>query len=295
MFMNALNSVLNSVFDVVLWPFELIGARTALIVLSGVFGILALVLFKQISWQKGIKATKDRIKGHLIEIRLFQNDLVVVCTAVLKILWRNLQYLTLNFGPILPLILPFAFLAAQFVTRYAYDPIPVQNADTWMSGRGVMVEVAMVDDQKATIEEISVRLPEGVRGMTPFVPIKKEGRGFIEVIADAEGTFEIEFLRNGEVVETKQIVAGTKPERSMQPRRVRSGDVFSVLSPESWPVLWPAEAGFESDSPFQSIAIAYPSRDLGWLPGGEGGILLVVIVASMAFGVVALKPLGVQI
>ena len=59
--------------------------------------------------------------------------------------------------------------------------------------------------------------------------------------------------------------------------------------------LWPAEAAFASDSAFRTIEIAYPYRDLKWLPGGEIGILITFVLASMLFGFVALKPLGVQI
>ena len=73
--MNAINRAATSVFDVVLTPFEALGDGWALFLVSGVFGILCLLIFKQISWQKGIKATKDKIKGNMIAIRLYQDDL----------------------------------------------------------------------------------------------------------------------------------------------------------------------------------------------------------------------------
>ena len=76
--MNALNGLLTKIFDVILVPLEFMGNEMALILLSGIFGVLALVVFKYISSQKGIKAAKDKIKGHMIAIRLYQNDLVVV-------------------------------------------------------------------------------------------------------------------------------------------------------------------------------------------------------------------------
>jgi hypothetical protein len=44
------------------------------------------------------------------------------------------------------------------------------------------------------------------------------------------------------------------------------------------------------------VSFVYPESDLGWLPGsGPMGVILVFLVASMAFGIAALKPLGVQI
>ena len=55
--MNAINGALTALFDLVLKPLEAIGPEFSLTVVSGVFGVLALVIFKYISWQKGIKAT----------------------------------------------------------------------------------------------------------------------------------------------------------------------------------------------------------------------------------------------
>ena len=81
----------------------------------------------------------------------------------------------------------------------------------------------------------------------------------------------------------------------MQPRRVNNRDWYLLTDPNHWPALWPAEAGFVSTSAFREIVVAYPTRDLGYLPSGEGGILLVFVLASMLFGALAIKPLGVQI
>ena len=80
--MNAINRAVTSFFDLVLTPLEAVGDEFAILVVSGVFGVLALWIFKHISWQKGIKGTKDRIKGHLIEIRIYQDDLVTVGKAI---------------------------------------------------------------------------------------------------------------------------------------------------------------------------------------------------------------------
>jgi hypothetical protein len=90
-------------------------------------------------------------------------------------------------------------------------------------------------------------------------------------------------------------VAGDATLRKMQPRRVAAGGWYKLHDPEKCSVLWPAEPGFGSDSHFELAAIAYPMRKLGWLPSGEVGILITFVLASMLFGFLALKPLGVQI
>ena len=135
--MNFVNRAMGGIFDVVLAPLELLGIEWALILVSGIAGIGGLICFKFISWQGGIKDVKDKIKGNLIAIRIYQDDLFIVFKAVLKILVRNVQYIALNFGPLLPLFAPFVLVLAQLVVRYGYDPLPVvtaEQADRMMPG-----------------------------------------------------------------------------------------------------------------------------------------------------------------
>jgi len=293
---NALNALLTKVFDLVLTPLEFLGVATALIVLSGVFGVLALYVFKLISWQAGIKASKDRIKGHMIEIRLFQDDMRVVGRAIAMVLVRNLQYLGLNFGPVLPLVIPFAFLAAQFVVRYAYDPLPVVAADArLLPGQGTLVEVQLAPGRWSEVSGLTLELPEGLRALSPLVRAPSEGRAFVELAAASAGVHELAFALPSGERGTKLIAVGDEAPRVLQPRRVSSRDWYRLDDPDHWPVLWPAEPAFAADSVFRGIALAYPQRDLGWLPGGELGILITIVVASMVVGAAAIKPLGVQI
>jgi hypothetical protein len=292
---NALNSIVTSVFDAVLTPFERLGSTTALVVWSGIFGVLALLVFKRISWQAGIKAAKDKIKAHMIEIRLYQDDLAVVGAAVGKVLARNVVYLGLNFGPIVPLAVPFMALTAQFVVRYAYDPLPVVAAGSKvMAGRGTLLEIELAPEHAARIADVRVTLPPGLQAVSPLVRSKLEGRAFQEFVAVAPGEHEVLLELDG-VRETKLVVAGPTAKRSMQPRRVSNRDWLDVLDAERLPLLWPAEPAFSSDSPFRGVSIAYPHRTLAWMPDGEGGILIAVAVASIVIGAFALKPLGVQI
>src|SRR6185436_7875779 len=111
--MDALNRASSGIFDLLLPPLDRIGFPCGLVVTSAVFGVLALVAFKYVSAQRKIKAVKDRIKGHLIEIRIYQDDLAIVGKAIGKVLFRNFQYLSLNLAPFALLAFPFALVIAQ--------------------------------------------------------------------------------------------------------------------------------------------------------------------------------------
>jgi hypothetical protein len=286
--MNAVNAAATAVFDGLMTAFDWMGPSLALIFVSGLFGILALIAFKHISFQRGIKSVKDKIKGAMIEIRIYQNDLGIVARAVGKVLGRNMQYLGLNFGPILPLLVPFTLVAAQLVVRNAFAPLPLWTDahGEWQPGKGHVVTVELAEDSRALASDVVVELPSTLALKSEVVRSSTKGRVWFEVVAVESGVADI-VLRtpDGQSV-TKQVVTGAAQlPRSMQPERTAS--FWSA-----W--LWPAEDTLSGTS-FERIVFVYPERDLPWLPDGPFGILLVFLVASMAFGFVLLKPLGITI
>lgn len=284
--MNSLNHVVSRIFDLFLTPLESIGRPFALVLTSAVFGVIALVLFKHVSAQKRIKGTKERIKGHMIEIRIYQDDLAIVGKAIGKVLFRNVQYLALNLLPFVPLSIPFVIVLAQLVVRYGYAPAVVHGAeDAILPGRGSMIEVELARSRAEDVAGLRIELPDGVRAISPLVRVPSEGRAFQEVAAIAPVAGTVRFVLPGGEQAEKEFSAGswTGP---LQPER----DTGFLAA-----LLWPAEDAFATDSPFRRIRIDYPKGKLAWFPGGPGGVLIVFLVASMAAGVLVMKPLKVQI
>lgn len=286
--MNAVNAAATAVFDVLMKGFDWMGPSLALIFVSGLFGILALIAFKHISFQRGIKSVKDKIKGAMIEIRLYQNDLGIVARAVGKVLGRNVQYLGLNFGPILPLLVPFTLVAAQLVVRNAFAPLPLwtEARGEWQPGKGHVVTVELDEDSRALASDVVVELPSTLALKSEVVRSATKGRVWFEVVAVESGVADIVLRTPDGATVTKQVVTGDAPlPLSMQ--NLRTASFW-----EAW--LWPAEDTL-AGTPFEHVSFVYPERDLPWLPDGPFGILIVFLVASMAFGFVLLKPLGITI
>jgi len=287
--MNAVHRLVSSIFDALLTPLERLGKLAALVIVSGVFGVLALLLFKQISWQGGIRATKDKIKGHMIAIRIYQDDLGIVFMSVMKVVLRNFQYLALNFGPILPLLVPFVLIASQLVVRYGFAPLAVveqSRVASMLPGRGTMLEVRMKAGRQAEVAGLTVELPPGLEALSPLARNTRDGIAVMEFAATAPGTSDVVLRVSGQLAGAKQISAGDNPPRSLQPERVSS--FWASL-------LWPAEPTLPSDSPIDYVRLTYPEREFGVLPRGPFGVLLTFFLASVVFGIAVLKPLNSQI
>ena len=288
--MDALNGFCNQLFNLLVAPFDGLfgyGALITITVVSLVFMPLSMLFFKYASSQKGIAAAKGKIKGHMIEIRIYQDDLFVVLKAVGKVLYYNFKYLFLNFAPFVPLSIPFVIVAAQLVVRFGFAPIPVEERDlaALKAGEGIELEIVMAEGHEAEALDLQIVLPPTLTAASPLIPNAADGVAFMEVVATSAGGDDIE-LRVGDEVQKKRIVTGETPERLMQPERVSS---FWL----AW--LWPAEDTFGSDSAIASVTFAYPDRDLGGMPDGAGGVFIMFLIVAFGAGLVAIKVFDIQI
>ncbi|MEZ6005849.1 MAG: hypothetical protein R3F17_08770 [Planctomycetota bacterium] len=284
--LDALHHSVTRLFDVLLAPIERIGVPWVILLVGAVFGVLALWIFKWISPQRAIRNAKARIQGHMIEIRLYQEDLGLVSRAIGKVLLLNVRYLLLNLLPFLPLSLPFVVLAGQLVVRYGFDPVPIREENSGLAGDGITLNLTW---DPALSSGAQVELPGGLFAVSPLVVTTDQGRAWQEVRATQAGLNEIQVEVGGERV-LKRLYAGT-PDGFGSPRVPIQGVRTSGL--DAW--LWPAEDSLPGAG-LTRVEFTYPNAKLGWLPGsGPGAVLLWFVVSSMVAGVLALKPLKVTI
>jgi hypothetical protein len=277
--MATFNAISTAIFDVLLAPFG--GSADwhvwiSLCVWSFAFGIIALIVFKYCSFQDAIAAAKNRIKVHLLEIRLFGDDIAGVVVSTVKIVLTNAVYIGHNLLPMVVMAVPMVALLAQLEARYAFAPAP--------PGTTTLLKVAL-DRAHTDVQAADVRL-ELPPGVVLDAPPVRTARGEIawRLRANAEGDHVLRVHVGDSVLEKGWAVGGP-------PRKV------PVLRTKGWEaLLYPGEAGLAADAPLASLAFSaqvplprgYPERELGWMPGGELGIMLVFLVVSIAAGL-ALK------
>src|SRR5438034_2475860 len=98
--------------------------------ISIVIGLLMVIVFRYTSDQKAIGRAKERLKAHLLAVRLFQDQLPVVMRAYGHILRGTGSYLRLAFTPFLMAILPITFLIIQLDRYFGF--VPLRPAQTFL-------------------------------------------------------------------------------------------------------------------------------------------------------------------
>jgi hypothetical protein len=244
------------------------------IAVSVAIGFAMVVAFRYTSDQKAIGRAKDRLKAHLLAVRLFQDQLPVVMRAYGKILRGTGSYLRLAFTPFLIAILPITFLIVQ-LDRY-FGRVPLRPAETFL------VE-ARVDDP-AVLNETSLQLPPELSSSAPAVHVPKDREVVWRVVAGREGRYDIHIAVGGQTL-SKQVVVSPGLAR-ISPVRLK--DNF-------WERMFTsAEPALADNSPVQSIAISYSPRviSFAWM---EWNWIVLFFVVSLIAGFVFKSVLGIQV
>ncbi len=272
--MQTYNDVASAVFDFLLTPFGHEFFFFDLVFWPVIMGVGALQVYKYVSNQKAISRTKTQISMHLLEIRLFRDDIVQVLVSTGKILGKNALYLGHNLVPMVVMLAPMVAVMVQLVAHYGYAPSP--------EGAVEVLQLQLDPAAQARAEDVALRVPEGVKLDAP--PVRTEdGRVFWRVRAERPGDHVFEIDVAGERFEKTWAVGGEA--RKIPVKRLRGIEAL----------LYPGEPAISSGAPVLSIELAAHTRSLDYLPDGEGGILIWTMVLSMAAGVALKDVFGVTL
>ena len=115
-------------------------------------------IFGKISDQEAIKLIRDRIRGNLIGVRLFQHDVRIVLNLQATITRDTLRFMKHALGPIVLLLVPLLFVMIQLHLRFSVRPL--------QPGEPAVVTVHVRDAQALrnelhleTVETPPVRIP----------------------------------------------------------------------------------------------------------------------------------------
>ena len=273
--LNAINVVLTPVFDVICWPFRALSPIWALTVISFASGIFLVWLFGKTSDQDRIRAIRDRIRGNLIGVRLFQHDIGVVLNLQGKIFGDTFRFMGLALVPMLIMLVPVMLVMTQLNLRFAVRPLE--------NGEPVVVK-ASVRDAASLDRPIALEVPDGVTVDTPPVRIRSTREIAWRLHVDRPGDHVV-VVRVGDETLEKRLVGGSRWGPVVQLRSGRG--MLDTL-------LYPGEPPIPSGHGIEAVEIIYPPLDLHLL-GIQVDWLIAFLALSMVFGFAFKGVLGVEV
>jgi uncharacterized membrane protein (DUF106 family) len=269
--MTFISAIMTAMFDFLLRPFAGLSPWYGIAAVSLLTGVVMLLIFRCTSNQRAIRRAKQRIRAHLLEVRLYRDDVRVLLRAQKDILLNNLAYLGNSLAPLAVMIIPVVLILVQLNAHYGYQPLR-PNESGIVSAR--FAHTADLDTCR-----LELIVPSGLRVETPPLRIPSLREVDWRIGAKRPGKYVLAIAVGEQRVE-KQVVVAAGPAR-VAPERVASG--WSAM------LMNPGEKPLPHGSVVRSITVGYKRASLPLLRWNIHW-LVAFFVLSIAFGF-ALKGL----
>jgi hypothetical protein len=273
--MGLINRVMTGLFDLVLFPFRSLDPMWGLTWVSLLVGVLMLWIFGKISNQNAIKVTRDRIRGNLIGIRLFGDDLGMLFRLQATIFRQILTYLRYTMLPMLIMLVPLVLVLIQLDLRFMTRPLE--------PGEQTVVKVKL-RDLSPVRDGVELSVPDGVTVETPGVRIESEREVAWRVRIDEAGDYRLTLRAGSDSVEKQLAASGHWANVSRH--KTGAGLIDKIFHP--------GEAPIAGSNAIESVSIHYAPLSLSLFGFGMNW-LVYFFVASIAFGFAFKRFLGVEI
>lgn len=260
---TVVNRTISTAVEAWLWIFRHFSPLVQFLALALPVAILALLVYRYASDQKGIHAVKDRIKAYLLETRLFKDDLAVTLHAQGQILKNSVIYAGYALLPMLVMIVPILLLLVQVESRYAYRPLH--------PGESTIVEARVATALPVSEIQADLLVPRGLKVETPAMRVDDEQSILWRVRAEEAGDYVMR-VRIGAREFSKHVRVGESGEVS--PAIYCANDIRTLA--------YPLETALEPGSTVSSIQMTYPRSRADF--AGLSSASWILFAASLVFG-----------
>jgi len=264
--MAVVNIVTGGVFEVLLYPFRTLSPWFGMTFVSLATAFLMLWVFKLTSDQEGLRAAKNAIKAHLLELRLFKDNMRVSLRAQGRILRANGRYMASNAKPLLVMIVPLVLTLAQLNLWFGAAPL--------RPGETTLVKLKLAKSADPLGLEIGIEPSPGLAVETPAVRIADLGEIAWRIRAPQKDRPSLTFRVAGRTLLMPVAVAG---------RGLVKVPTVAVGRSIIREVLFPGVKPLPGDTPVTSIEVLYPSGGLNFF-GLSVHWLVAYFVLSIVFG-----------
>jgi len=260
------NSFFGKIFEVIFLPFRSLSPWVGMIIISFLAGLLMLILFRLTSNQEGIRQVKNKIKAHLLELRLFKDSLSVSLKAQGNILRSNLKYIAYSAKPMLVMIIPIILILTQLNLWF--------GSRSLIPGEAAILKVKLDKGQDLLKINLALQSSSAFSIETPPLRIEEEGEINWRLRAKEKGVHLLQLKIDSQIV-TKKVAIGQKPLSPISRLRVKRNIKDELFNP--------GEAPLPRNLPLKSIEITYPGQSMN-LFGWHIHWLIIFFVLSIAFG-----------
>ena len=264
--MHVANLVVGGIVGAVLLPFRGVSPWFGMAAVSLLTALLMLEVYKLTSDQAAIRRAKDRIKAHLLEMRLYKDSLRVTLRAQAAILKANLAYMAANLKPLAVMIVPLVLVLAQL--SLWYDRAPLEP------GEETLVKVGLERTADPVGLELGLEAPPGLEITSPAVRIPDEHEVVWRIRAVAGGTHRLRLRTGGRTIE-KSVAVGGRPLTRVA--AVASRGSFAKR------LLHPGEPPLPGGTAVRTVEVLYRAGSLSAF-GIRVHWLVAYLVLSVAFG-----------
>ena len=163
--------------------------------------ILALLVYRYASNQEGITLAKDRIKGYLLELWLYKDDLGVMLRAQGQVIWYSLRYLGLAMVPLAIMIAPLGLVIVQLESHFAFQSL--------QPGQSAILSVTVGGEKAVSELDVGLSVPEGIAVDTPAMRVDGDRQLLWRLTVAAPGQHEIT-INVGEQQVVRRLVVGAR-------------------------------------------------------------------------------------
>lgn len=243
--MWVINSILQKIFNVIFYPFRNMSPWSGMFVISLLSVFLILFIFKHTSNQKGIKTAKDKIKAHLLELRLYKDNLRISLKAQGSILRQNSKYIAYSAKPLLFMIIPIVLIIAHTNFWFGYTSLE--------PGEKTLVKVKLNENYDPLETDIRLEPSPAYLIETPPLRILEENEIDWRISPLQKGVHALEFSVAGEKIK-KTLSVKSPPLSRISPVKFQKNFFDELINP--------TEAPIRKDLPIKSIEVLYPTKNM---------------------------------
>ena len=259
-----INRFMTMVFDSWIWALQGLPQDLQICITALPLTIFALLVFRLVSNQGAIQDAKDKIKAHLLELRLFQDDLAIAIRTQGQIFRYSFRYLGAALLPAAVMFIPVLLVVFQVEARYAWRGI--------QPGESVILMAQLSAAHAVQETDARLTLPPSFVQETPALRIAETNEVLWRIRALEPGQHRVTLNLGGQTYERR--VVTQMPGVGLSPVVYQSTNFATLTVPTETPLV--------SDANVSVITLAYPRARSQII--GLSSASWILFIASLVLG-----------